>query len=121
MRKWLWVLVIALPVLATLQVIGTVQSVGNSHQVVAPRYVEATERALAELDSKTLAKLSANLLSDHKKMAAWWNWARDAYELTSYVLLALVFLFAAVLGVVLWRMPSNPALNTDAERPQRAG
>ena len=121
MKRWLWILVVALPILATFQVIGTDRSIDTMHDVVAPRYVETTESALSQLDSKALAKLSASLLNDHKKMAEWWRWARDSYELTTYMLLGLVFLFAAILGAILWRMPSNPALNTDAERPQRAG
>lgn len=112
MRSWLWILVIAIPILATLQVVGTIRSIDATHAVTAPRYVEATESALSQLDSKALSKLSASLLNDHKKMAEWWRWAGNTYETTTYILLGLVFMLAAILAIVLWRMPSNPALES---------
>ncbi len=117
MKKWLWILVIALPILVAFETIATVRSVDVAHQVVSPRYVEATESALAQLDSKALAKLSASLLSDHRTMSDWWRWAQNAYEMMLYLLLGVVFLFAAILAAVLWRMPSNPALQTERKLP----
>jgi len=115
-KKWLWILVIALPILAAFETIATVRSVDVAHQVVSPRHVDATESALAQLDSKALAKLSASLLNDHKTMSDWWRWAQNAYEMMLYLLLGVVFLFAAILAAVLWRMPSNPALKNGAAK-----
>ena len=121
MKKWLWVIVVSLPIISALWTVDTLRSVDFGYRVAAPRYAEANESALAQLDNKSLAKLSASLLNDHKKMGEWWRGARGAYDVLIYGLLIVVFLMAAILGAILWRMPSNPALNTDAGRAQRAG
>jgi len=107
MKKWLWILVLALPILATLEVIATVGNIEFAYQVAAPKYAEVTESDLTHLDIKALAKLSTSLMSDHKKMAEWWSSARDTYKLLTYALLGLVFLFAAILGAVLCERPGR--------------
>ena len=112
MKRWLWILVIGLPLLAVFEVVETIRSVDIAHQMSAPRYVDTTENALSNLDGNALAKLSASLLNDHKKMAEWWRWAGNTYKTTTYILLGLVFMLAAILGIVLWRMPSNLAFES---------
>ena len=121
MKKWLWVLVIALPILATIEVIATIKNVDFAYRMSSPKYAEVTESELAHLDSKSLARLSLSLMGDHRRMTEWWNSTRDTYALMVYLLLGLVFLFAAILGVVLRRMPPGSTLDKDAGPAARPG
>ncbi len=112
MRKWSWIFVVLLPLIAASETISTIGAVDFAYRAITPKYVPVTESQLAELDSKLLAKATISAIEEHKKMAEWWRWAGNTYETTTYILLGLVFMLAAILAIVLWRMPSNPALES---------
>jgi hypothetical protein len=111
MKKFLWALVISLPVLSTIWTLDTVRSIGVGYELIAPRYPEVTEASLTQLDSKALVKLAANVMNRDKALSEWWRVARESYDLLTYALLGFVFLLAAAMADLLRRMPSNPPLN----------
>ena len=119
MRKILWAMIIILPIAATVSASAVMRVVHITHQIVEPQTLRAAtaEAQFSQLDAKTLAAISIGLLKERKFVTDLWGWAHERYKILTTALLGLLFFFAALAGILLWRLPSNPGVHTDAQNP----
>jgi hypothetical protein len=113
-RRQLAILVLIIPIVAVGWIVGATGALEALVAFEAPSYAKTSASELATLQSDQLATIVVNAMEKATSMNDLWHRTAIAYERMLYTLVAVIAALAVALAYLLWRVPSNPTVESDA-------
>ena len=113
-RRQLAILVLIIPALAVAWIVGATGALEAFVAYEAPKYPKLSAAELATLHKDQLATVTANVMEKASSMNDVWQRTAVGYERMLYILLAVIVVLCLALAYLLWRVPSNPTVESDA-------